>query len=67
MVTYGMSDGSDGSLACVYACVCVCVCVGGMSRRPVTVPTGPFIFKDITLKGVCACVCVCVREGVCVD
>lgn len=24
---------------------------GGMSRKPITVPTAPFIFKDISLKG----------------
>jgi trans-2-enoyl-CoA reductase len=27
------------------------VTYGGMSRKPVTVPTSQFIFKDITLKG----------------
>jgi trans-2-enoyl-CoA reductase len=29
----------------------VMVTYGGMSLKPVTVPTGPFIFNDITLKG----------------
>lgn len=29
----------------------VMVTYGGMSRQPVTLPTGPFIFKDITLRG----------------
>ncbi len=27
------------------------VTYGGMSRRPVTVPTAPFIFRDLTLRG----------------
>jgi trans-2-enoyl-CoA reductase len=27
------------------------VTYGGMSRKPITIPTSPFIFEDITLKG----------------